>query len=241
MQAYFRALYQRTVRESYGLAQREAIVALQGGGDVLDCGAGSGQLYRNTLGPAGISADRYKGVEWHRETVAQAQGLDVRQGDLNDPLPFSTETFRCVIGLSVLEHLFKPCAFLRECRRVLRPGGTLIILTPNISTYFTAALILAGRMPSSGPDPDSAQLLKEQELLRVSSLEFAPADDSDTPQHRHLVVFSFIVLRRYLRMLGFRDVRGRGFGLYPFPNSAQAVLERLDPYHCHQMVFLAIK
>src|SRR5262245_39821536 len=126
MQRYFRNLYQRTVRESYGFAQHEAIVALQAGGELLDCGAGSGHLYQGTRGPAGVTADRYKGVEWHRETVAQAQGLDVRHGDLNDPLPFSTEAFRCVIGLSILEHLLKPCAFLRECHRVLAPAGTLI-------------------------------------------------------------------------------------------------------------------
>ena len=241
MQHYFQNLYQRTMREAYALAHREAMIALQDGGELLDCGAGSGHQYRDTFCPAGVKADRYKGVEWHRETVAQAQGLDVRHGDLNEPLAFATDTFRCVIGLSVLEHLLKPCAFLRECHRVLQPGGTLIILTPNISTYFTAALILAGRMPSSGPDPDSVQLLEREELFRVSNLQFSRKDDSDTPQHRHLVVFSFLVLRRYLRMLGFRSVRGHGFGLYPFPNLMQPLLEKLDPYHCHQMVFLAIK
>jgi len=143
--------------------------------------------------------------------------------------------------MSVLERLLKPCAFLRECHRVLEPGGALVILTPNISTYFTAALILAGRMPSSGPSPDSAQLLKAEELFDVNSMEFMHDGDSDPPQHRHLVVFSFLVLRRYLRMLDFHDVRGRGFGVYPFPNVMQPVLEKLDPYHCHQMVFVAIK
>jgi hypothetical protein len=42
-------------------------------------------------------------------------------------------------------------------------------------------------------------------------------------------------------MLGFEDVRGYGFGLYPFPNFLQPVLEKIDPYHCHQMVFMARK
>jgi SAM-dependent methyltransferase len=167
--------------------------------------------------------------------------LAVRQGDLNQPLPYATGSFQCVIGLSVLEHLLKPCAFLREAHRVLAPGGTLIILTPNISTYFTAALILAVRMPSSGPAPDSLELVKGEELFQVSQLDFAEDPATDTPQHRHLIVFSFLVLRRYLRMLGFRSIRGHGFGLYPFPNVMQPLLEKLDPYHCHQMLFLAVK
>src|SRR5207248_2975856 len=185
--------------------------------------------------------NRYRGVEWHAATVARAGGLDVCQGDLNQPLPFADGHFRCVIGLSVLEHLMKPCAFLHECHRVLEPGGTLVILTPNISTYFTAALILAGRMPSSGPHPDSEQLLQSDVLHKISGVEFVRDVNAATPQHRHLVVFSFLMLRRYLRMLGFSSVRGRGFGLYPFPKIMQPMLEKLDPIHCHQIVFLAVK
>ena len=66
-------------------------------------------------------------------------------------LPFDDKSFDYVYGLSVLEHLLNPCQFLRETHRVLNEGGTLVILTPNISTFFTAALILMGKMPSSGP------------------------------------------------------------------------------------------
>jgi hypothetical protein len=54
-----------------------------------------------------------------------------------------------------------------------------------------------------------------------------------TAVHRHLLVFSYRVLKQYLEMLG--------FGLYPFPNFMQRPLERIDPYHCHQMVFVATK
>jgi hypothetical protein len=124
---------------------------------------------------------------------------------------------------------------------VLRPGGQLVLLTPNISTYFTAVLILLGKMPSSGPHPDSDALLKSQEVIKVSSESLESDIEADTPMHRHLVVFSYRVLRQYLQMIGFVNVRGYGFGLYPFPVFAQSVLQRLDPYHCHQMVFVAKK
>jgi len=60
-------------------------------------------------------------------------------------------------------------------------------------------------------------------------------------EHRHLVVFSYRVLKEYLKLIGFREVRGYGFGLYPFPNFMQPLLERIDPIHCHQMVFVARK
>jgi hypothetical protein len=103
------------------------------------------------------------------------------------------------------------------------------------------ALVLAGKMPSSGPHPDSNGLLKEEELFKVSSDSLQPDTESDMPVHRHLIVFSYRVLRQYLRMVGFSEVAGRGFGLYPFPRFTQSLLERIDPYHCHQMVFVATK
>jgi hypothetical protein len=124
---------------------------------------------------------------------------------------------------------------------VLETDGSLIILTPNISTYFTAALILLGKMPSSGPHPDSDLLMKQEELIKVSREGVLPDTEADTPVHRHLVVFSYRVLMSYFRMLGFREVKGYGYGLYPFPNFMQPVLEKIDPYHCHQMVIVARK
>ncbi len=124
---------------------------------------------------------------------------------------------------------------------MLRPSGRLVLLTPNISTYFTALLILLGKMPSSGPHPDSDELLKAEEIFKVSSENLMPDAESDAPVHRHLVVFSYRVLRRYLDLIGFSSVTGHGFGLYPFPIFMQPLLERLDPYHCHQMVFVATK
>lgn len=43
------------------------------------------------------------------------------------------------------------CYFLRECHRTLKPGGKLILLTPNISTYFTA--IKWCSLPKNKPGP----------------------------------------------------------------------------------------
>lgn len=130
---------------------------------------------------------------------------------------------------------------MNECYRVLDDNGHLVILTPNISTFFTAALILLGKMPSSGPHPDSDQLLTQEELFKVSSEGLVPDTETDTPVHRHLVVFSYRVLMSYFKMIGFKEVKGYGFGLYPFPNFTQPALEKLDPYHCHQMVIVARK
>jgi SAM-dependent methyltransferase len=240
---YFRALYQRTMSEAYGLAGTEILRALSAGGECLDCGASNGYWYQRLSSELGMQQENYHGIEWNKELVAEAvaSGINVQSGDLNKRLPYADNKFQCVFGLSVLEHLLNPCHYMKECYRVLHEGGELILLTPNISTYFTAALILAGKMPSSGPHPDSDALISGEELFKVRPDNMQHDTESDTPSHRHLVVFSYSVLRKYLLSVGFSQVEGRGFGLYPFPNFLQPVLERIDPYHCHQMVFIARK
>lgn len=229
--------------EAYSLAFDSIAAAMRGGGHVLDCGANTGGSLKRLQTLVDIDPSRYRGLEWNADCVreAQSKGLDVIQGDLNRPLTLGSDQFRCVFALSVLEHLLNPCAFIKECHRVLGPKGTLVILTPNISTFFTIALLLVGKMPSSGPHPDSNALLAGEELFKVSSPKLIQDAELETPVHRHLIVFSYRVLRRYLAMTGFSDVNGYAFGLYPFPNFLQPVLEKLDPYHCHQMVFVARK
>lgn len=231
------------MREAYGAATAEVIASLRSGGAVLDCGAGAGHMFDILGQGAPLQPAQYFGVEWNRETAERGcqRGFQITCADLNTGIPFEDEKFSCVFALSVLEHLLNGCRFLQGCHRVLKPGGKLVLLTPNISTYFTAALILAGKMPSTGPHPDSDALLKKEELFKVSSEALQHDTEQNTPRHRHLVVFSYRVLRDYLNTLGFSEVRGLGFGLYPFPNGLQPLLERIDPYHCHQMVFVARK
>ncbi len=239
---YFQNLYVRTMEEAYDCGYKELARSLSNGGTCLDCGANSGKHYVQLQSMMGLAPERYTGIEWDRDAVMQARGngINVIQGDLNKPLPFDDNTFQCVFGFSVLEHLLNGCLWMNEAGRLLKKGGELIIITPNISTFFNIALLFCGKMCSSGPHPDSRMLLKSEALLQVSTID-NPDVEGETPLHRHLVVFSFRVLRKYLYATGFGQVRAYGYGLYPFPNFMQPVLEKLDPYHCHQMVLIAVK
>lgn len=243
LRTYFKALYERTMRKAYELAFREISAAMQEGGLCLDCGANRGHWYEKLSHTIGLTKDQYYGIEWNEECArsSQLRGLNIKQGDLNKGIPYKDGTFTCIYALSVLEHLLNGCFFMRECYRALKRDGKLVLLTPNISTYFTAMLILAGRMPSSGPHPDSNILLKEAEIFKVKSSSTSWDIESDFPLHRHLVVFSYRSLKMYLQMIGFSQVKGYGFGLYPLPNFLQPIAEKIDPYHCHQMVFVVSK
>ncbi|MDR3220970.1 MAG: class I SAM-dependent methyltransferase, partial [Candidatus Accumulibacter sp.] len=185
---YFKTLYQDTMSRAYSTAYQHIVASLSVDSAVLDCGANNGWTFDLIAKMCDLSSHQYTGIEWSAPAVedGQRRGLNITKGDLNNGIPHESETYSCVYALSVLEHLLNPCGFLKDCHRVLRPGGCLVLLTPNISTYFTAALILAGKMPSSGPHPDSNELLKAEELFKVSNDSFQLDTESDTPVHRHL-------------------------------------------------------
>jgi SAM-dependent methyltransferase len=48
-----------------------------------------------------------------------------------DRLPFRPESFEGIVCVNLLEHLSRPNRLVRECHRVLSPGGTLLLVTPN--------------------------------------------------------------------------------------------------------------
>ena len=229
------------MQESYKCGFSFAREALKNGGKCLDCGANDGSQYSELKTIMGLDKDHYVGIEWNINSVneAQAKGLNVIQGDINKTLPFNENEFQCVFGFSVLEHLLNGCQWINECRRILKPGGHLVILTPNISAWFTVFLLILGKMPSIGPHPDSLTLFKKERLVEVCDLH--PDIEGDTPLNRHLVVFSYRVLKKYLKLCGFKNIKGYAFGLYPLPPFLQPLFERIDPWHCHQMVFSAEK
>lgn len=81
--------------------------------------------------------DEYVGLDIDSEVVdiAQEKGLDARQHDVEEGLPFPDNHFNQIIGKAVLEHLNEPTAVVRECHRVLKPGGTLRVIVPSDRSY----------------------------------------------------------------------------------------------------------
>jgi len=137
-----------------GSRQWEALRALPLGGSLLDLGCGDGGF----LLEAQNRCDEALGVEGSTEAAERAtrQGLRVVQADLTElPLPFPDKRFDSVTCLDVIEHVPDPRTLLSEAARLLRPGGTLIVTTPNIRYLKRiGALLFAGRFPKTSQDPE---------------------------------------------------------------------------------------
>lgn len=67
--------------------------------------------------------------------IARNTDIDIAiLGNITE-LPIPDQSVDLVIARWVLEHVEHPHAFMRECYRVLRPGGRVLILTPNMWHY----------------------------------------------------------------------------------------------------------
>ncbi|XVV09418.1 class I SAM-dependent methyltransferase [Actinoplanes sp. CA-131856] len=102
---------------------------LPSAGDVLEVGAGTGELWRH-LNPRrpGLRLTLTDFSAAMCERLEDVAGADVRRCDATD-LPFADGRFDAVIANHMLYHVDEPELALREFARVLRPGGRLYVAT----------------------------------------------------------------------------------------------------------------
>jgi 2-polyprenyl-3-methyl-5-hydroxy-6-metoxy-1,4-benzoquinol methylase len=116
-------------RAHLDLCARYLAAAALGAGRLLDVGCGDG-LGLSLLGALGWKVSGVE-VDARAAHVARGRGLDVRDGTLSEA-GFAEETFDAVTSSHVIEHVHDCRAFLEESRRVLKTGGTLVAVTPNV-------------------------------------------------------------------------------------------------------------
>ncbi len=101
------------------------------GGRLLDVGCGNGR-YLRTMRSLGWQVE---GVELNRQSAesCRSSGLSVHTGDLASArLP--SASFDVITARHVIEHIPTPHQFMAELARLLKPGGCLVIETPNFSS-----------------------------------------------------------------------------------------------------------
>lgn len=113
----------------------------------LDVGSGAGVLLK-------YIKDNFKSIDVEgldsspdQISRCQKQGIKVKLTNLSEGIPHEDNSFDIVHCGEVIEHLYNPDFLSDEIYRVLKPGGTAIISTPNLSVWYNRIFFILGGMP----------------------------------------------------------------------------------------------
>ncbi len=112
----------------------------------VGCGEGTATHLVKRLDPQNTVI----GVDWSAMALVQARarGLLVIQGGIDaSGLPLADAGADVVIMSELIEHLVDTDAAVEEARRILRPGGILLLSTPNLAAWFNRGLLGLGIQP----------------------------------------------------------------------------------------------
>ena len=102
-------------------------------GKLLDVGCGSGR-FLNHMQQKGWEVE---GIDFDDKAVEYARtkyGVNIHIGNLEN-VRYEDNTFDAITMHHVIEHISDPVELLQECYRILKPGGTLVAVTPNINSW----------------------------------------------------------------------------------------------------------
>jgi 2-polyprenyl-3-methyl-5-hydroxy-6-metoxy-1,4-benzoquinol methylase len=136
----------RARRQARTLAR--VLKTVPGAAVIIDVGCGDGLA-------AQVAAQRnpghqFVGVDWSDSALrqAQARGLAVvRAGVEGSGLPLAGASADVVIMSEIIEHLVDTDSALDEVFRILKPGGSLLLSTPNLAAWYNRGLLALGVQP----------------------------------------------------------------------------------------------
>jgi SAM-dependent methyltransferase len=128
---------------------------------VLDVGCGNGEslslMRRLGWEVEGVDVDPMA------VAIARAKGISVHLGDVAS-VAYPDDSFDAIFMSHVLEHVHDPINLLRECRRILKVGGRLVALTPNVDSWGHRRF---GRAWQHLDPPRHLMLFRRQSLAQV--------------------------------------------------------------------------
>ena len=148
--------------QSIRFALERNAISVEGLTSILDFGCGAGRVIRHW---AKLSA-LVHGTDYNPELIRCAQHLrfaEFRVNGLQPPLGYPSNSFDLVYALSVFTHLDEAgqFAWINELRRVVKPGGYLLITTHGMCPFYLKHLNQAEQEQQAGGKEHKSQDLVE--------------------------------------------------------------------------------
>lgn len=145
---------------------------------LLDVGAGQNPVSRGINTKKTIRLD---GVKSNNPDILE---------DINKGISLKKNSVDLIIAGEIIEHIYNSIKFAKECNRVLKKGGCLILSTPNICSLKNRFKVLLGQLPESCAEPSE-----------------------DESFERHIIDFNLGRLTQILENAGFKIVKKTSNGI----------------------------
>ena len=162
-------------------------------GKVLDIGCGQGRFLARMCS-RGWDVEGTETDSKAAEIARSEHALKVRVGDIRN-LSYPSNHLDAITMNHVIEHVHDPIGLLKECRRVLKPGGVLVAVTPNVRSWGHRRF---GRDWRDLDPPRHLTLFSPEALKRCSrQAGYELIDVWTTPANAEVVFAGSLSLRRH--------------------------------------------
>lgn len=208
----------------------------------LDCGPGNCQFTKRLFEHLPFTAMAVADSNINRLNIARANGWLAQHTDFDggpqwtlidtSSQPWATrcqplEAYDVIHAGQIIEHLSNTDGFIRGIHRALRPGGYVLISTPNLAAWHNIAQLVIGRQPHVAMVSD--------EIVRWK------LDDDEHGEPKHRRIFTASGLGMLLDHHGFKVEAIEGAGYYPLFGPPAHLMQGIDRNHAAYIVARARK
>jgi 2-polyprenyl-3-methyl-5-hydroxy-6-metoxy-1,4-benzoquinol methylase len=173
----------------------EALKDISGCKSLLEIGCGRGAFLLRVR--EANSSIRVVGLETNPTALAVARqsGLDIHPALIEEFCIAHQGEFDCICAFQVLEHVERPDRFLKCALQCLRPGGLLIVATPNSQSFTRYAVNNFGDMPPHHLTQWNADVMSHVVTrlgVKLERVEFEPVAEYHKEWYRDVRVITFL-------------------------------------------------